>query len=225
MMQWSNTKWQITPRKLLNVKWGYNFGQTLEWIEWAKYMFQRYKYWWLVVMSFHCSPTHSTPCLWRGLPDPIPKHLGPKPLGQPMDDPLGPKLMNDLFARFYCIGLKSNTQNMCWIMKNDPSICRTYVCKYIYTSPAKKNKHNILSPHTTVHQSIYTVLPLYLQLIYVYIYMYLSTTMIHIMYAYILPPSLRSPYEPHLPWHWQGNAKTCQHMGWWSPWKLGAIYP
>ena len=169
-------KWQITPRKLLNVKWGYNFGQTLEWIEWAKYMFQRYKYWWLVVMSFHCSPTHSTPCDWHGLPDLIPKHLGPKPLGQPMDDPLGPNPMNDLFARFYCIGLKRNTQNMCWIMKNDSSICRKYLCKCKYLP--KTNKHNVRRPCTTVRQSIYTILTLYLQLIYVYIYMFLSTTMI-----------------------------------------------
>ena len=127
-------------------------------------------------MSDHCSPTHSTPRLWHGLPDLIPKHLGPKPLGQPMDDPLGPKLMNDLFARFYCIGLKSNNYSE-HMLNHVNTFLQFAWCMYVnvYTSQ-KRNKHNIRRPYTTVRQSIYTVLTLYLQLIYVYIYMFLSTT-------------------------------------------------
>lgn len=131
MMQWSNTKSKITPRKLLNIKWGYNFGQTIKWIEWVKNMFQRYKYWWLVVMSFHCSPSHSTPCLWHGLPHLIPKHLGPKSLG--------PKPMNDLFARFYCIGLKKQYSEHVLNHVNTFLQLAWCMCANAYTSPKKKH--------------------------------------------------------------------------------------
>lgn len=102
-----------------------------------------------------------------------------------MDDPLGPKLMNDLFAS-------------------------------TVTSPI----HNS-TLYTTVRQSIYTILTLYLQLIHVYIYMFLSTTIIH---TYCMNISYHPHYDPRMNHTFPGTGKAMRRpVNTWADDTLGNL--